>query len=424
MSTIAFQGSTARRVDVAPSPPVDNLGSGGGCSCSPSLVEKLFNWIKDAIDNVGYAIGNISITAYSNAGNNGYNYNPYVIVVTPPDMGTSNNPNYPDPSGGSSTIIVSPNEPEWTPTNSPSIMAKRLCRRIDFSDFTVRDWLLDPNNIQAVKSSYFVLLEENTLENQLFVKQAIESMKMGAEVDFSYRVITDSSFKNNPCLYGVYTQLGKASTFQSYLKKFDGSFSVANLKYSVGVNPNHPKANAVTYEPKHYLIETRFNPNNLRRPSLDIARTFIHEIIHAEIYRKLLSCAKLPNVNINNMTDSQWQTYIHNLKNNFPGLFDYYMRYLYAVPKDQQISGTQHELMAQHYRKIIIQVLKQYDNNQHSDEFYNALAWIGLMGEGDINGTTFLPPNPTVAWGKVPLSERLQIKATYDNFINSTPSCQ
>jgi len=256
------------------------------------------------------------------------------------------------------------------------------------------------------------------------LRQAVIALKAGDYVDYWSRVIVDRSLRDNPCLYGVYTKLGQAPTFDRYLRKFDSDFSVADLKLSAGSNPNHTEANAVTYEPENFLIETRFNPDNLNRPSLDIARTFIHELIHAEMYRKLLSCSRLPHVNVNNMSNAQWQVYINNLKDDFPSLFDYYMRYLYNVPTNQQVSEPQHELMAQHYRQIVVQVLKQYDGNAHSDELYNALAWIGLMGEGIFNPTTALPSNPSVAWGKLPLSDRLNIKATYDNFINSNPPCQ
>ncbi|WP_395064525.1 hypothetical protein [Flavobacterium sp.] len=93
-----------------------------------------------------------------------------------------------------------------------------------------------------------------------------------------------------------------------------------------------------------------------------------------------MSCASLPYVNINNYTDAQWQTYITNLKNDFPGLFDYYMRYVYNISASEQISDPHHEAMAQHYREIIVNALKVFDNNSHTDQFYNALAWTGVMG--------------------------------------------
>jgi len=35
--------------------------------------------------------------------------------------------------------------------------------------------------------------------------------------------------------------------------------------------------------------------------------------------------------------------------------------------------------MANHYRETIVDIIKEFDNNQNSDQFYNDLAWEGLQ---------------------------------------------
>lgn len=234
---------------------------------------------------------------------------------------------------------------------------------------------------------------------------------------FIDKVIIDSTFQNNPCLMDVYTKLGGGSTFQEYLSKFDSKFSIVDLKLVVGSHTKNPEASAWTFEPVNRLIEIRFNPTKLGTPQLNIARTFVHEMIHAEIYRELLSVAGTPNI--------PWSAdFINSVKDDFPVLADYYTRFVYNVPAGQQPTSAQHELMADHYRNVIIQAMKEFDPTQ-SDETYTALSWIGLMGSGgEPDKTTGLPPKATVAWSKVPQAQRVQLLDLFFNFINTNPPCQ
>ena len=85
--------------------------------------------------------------------------------------------------------------------------------------------------------------------------------------------------------------------------------------------------------------------------------------------------------------------------------------------------------MAEHFIDIIIQALKDVDNSL-TDLQYRAIAWAGLKGSGllgqpnVLDDDTGLPPNPTVAWENVPLSERLLLNNTYQDFQNTNSNCQ
>ncbi len=176
--------------------------------------------------------------------------------------------------------------------------------------------------------------------------------------------------KKDPSFVGtkaecVYDKLNNLSGgFKAAIQKFDGKFPVSHLKFTTSSTLSSD-INAVTIPPRNYITEIQINSNNLNRPNLSIARTIIHETIHAEIFRKLLSLA-----NTNGEIDvNKVKQYLN--ENNYPGLFDYYTRY--------GINGFQEEQMAQHYRTTITDILKQLDPNQ-STELYNALAWEGLIG--------------------------------------------
>ncbi|WP_143094876.1 hypothetical protein [Bizionia echini] len=275
------------------------------------------------------------------------------------------------------------------------------------------------NNL-LLKDQLDTYLEENG--NDEFAEAAVEAWLLDGEVDWDEELILDSDLKNNTCLNSVYIEMGKAPTFANYLSNFDSDMSVANLKLTSNTNLISG-TNAQTSPPQNYLITITFNENNLDRPNLSIARTFIHEIIHAEVFRKLLSAANQPNLNYTQYTEEQWRNYIINLRNNFEGLYDYYMRWKWDVPHDQTPSDPQHEAMAQHYRDIVIQALMEYDPNQTND-VYEALAWEGLMGSGTFNATTGLYSNSTVAWSNLSQQERLNTLSVINTFKSSNPNCQ
>lgn len=263
---------------------------------------------------------------------------------------------------------------------------------------------------------YSFLADNTSDKDKSFAVEMINALKDGDVVDLKYRVILDSSFANNPCLMGVYTQLGGSATFQSYLKKFDDDFFVDNLILSVGIDPDYPTASAVTYQPKNGLIEIKFNPQKLNTPSLNIAKNFAHEILHAEMFKKLLDLSK--------KNEIPWSAeFIESIRHDEPKIAEYYTMYLYDIPIGGSISNPQHEYMAQLSIGTIVGILKEFDNTQ-SEDLYTAVAWWGLMGIGNPSATTGLPPQPTAAWVNVPQAERLRLVDIYDNFKNTNAPCQ
>lgn len=111
-------------------------------------------------------------------------------------------------------------------------------------------------------------------------------------------------------------------------------------------------------------------------------------MVHAEMYRKLLECAQLPHVNFQDYTDTQWRNFAYDLRNSYEGPYDYYSRYHF---NNANPSATQHNAMESHYRDMMIEALRDFDNNQHSDVFYNAISWIGLKIQK--HGKNFLQVN-------------------------------
>ncbi|WP_157495106.1 hypothetical protein [Flavobacterium sp. KJJ] len=250
-----------------------------------------------------------------------------------------------------------------------------------------------------------------------YTKAVINDHGAGGGIsNFTNTILTDPSFANNPCLTAVFNKLGGSPTFQNYLKKFDSDFSVADLKLSVGVDASHPNVSAVTYQPDNGLIEIRFNPGKLNTPPLNIAKNFAHEILHAEMFEKLLK--------LSGKKEIPWSPeFIESIRNDEPKIVEYYTMYWYDIPIGGSISDPQHEYMAQLSINTIVSVLKEYDNTQ-SEDVYIAIAWWGLMGAGEPNLLTGLPPQPTVAWTNLPQTERVRLINIYNNFKNTNAPCQ
>ena len=207
-----------------------------------------------------------------------------------------------------------------------------------------------------------------------FKLQALKEILDGNTVDFDARIINDLTGKAK-CVYDRLENL--SGGFKNMIKKFDGEFPVSHLKFEM-TNDLSDDTNAVTSNSGKYTIAIKINSNTIeKRTLIGLSRTFAHEVIHAEIYRKIRSVGSKVSIN------------------DFPGIYDYYRRH-----KDWQ-----HEQMAAHYIEVISDIVSEFDNNNHSRQFYEDIAWEGL--------------HKTSSWNSLSSNERSRILKKIENLKNS-----
>ena len=155
------------------------------------------------------------------------------------------------------------------------------------------------------------------------------------------------------CIYEKLQELSNG--FKNAIKKFDGDFPVSHIKFDI--NNSLPTGNyGVTLQPNNYSITIEMSNTQLGTISdLGAAVSFAHEVINAEIFRKMFSAAQNNNLDPANMIRQQQIDYVNSLKDNFPGIYDYYI--------ERYRPNWNHNMMAQHYRNTIADIVQEFDNN-------------------------------------------------------------
>ncbi|WP_046758700.1 hypothetical protein [Kordia jejudonensis] len=218
----------------------------------------------------------------------------------------------------------------------------------------------------------------------------------------------------------VYNKLKSTSSgFKNAIKKFDGDFPVAHLKLESTIlggtakGLTVPPANCtLEINSPDYVITVQVNSSNNQyghpqRPNLLIAKTIIHEVIHAEMFRKLLSLAKQGHLDFSGQSAEQQTNYMISIRGNFPGVYDYMRRY----------NNWQHQQMATHYRETIARILQEFStgnkvpDNEQPLQLYMDLSWEGLIYE---NGT-----NAIQSWMQLTQVERDRIESVISNYITN-----
>ncbi len=294
------------------------------------------------------------------------------------------------------------------------------------------NWLRTPNSSKDIENINALWNNINingcTTNTKNFNREAIKALKNGAEVDFEEKVILEAVFVNETCLKAIYDKMGKASKFKEYLQNFEATASVADLTFTVDDNfksnetPSYHNAMAITKPPlANNVIKIKFNTdtnttgNILNKPDVFKAVSMIHEIIHAEMYRKMLDAVRATEISGNNLNWANWTSeqfyndFLNSLQNKYSGIFYYFTKYKYGVPSANEPNAWQHQQMAQYYRDIVKQALTDFDPTL-TDQQKNALSWIGL-NTADI-----------VAWQNLTPSERTAINSLQTQIKNTFPN--
>jgi hypothetical protein len=200
------------------------------------------------------------------------------------------------------------------------------------------------------------------------------------------QIIKDPSFEgtNADC---IFEKLKSINGFNQVSGRFDGVTSELDVIFKIGATQN-PNATGQTQwmGSTSRPIEITLNQNRLGSSALEVARTILHEMIHAEIYGAIKT-------NIPTTEDLS-----------FRDTFEEYTR---------RFSGNDaihHNLMADKFVKYMADVLQQIHpqlgGSAYADfmnypggypngvprEFYEALAWTGLK---DANVLAYQALSPT-----------------------------
>ena len=314
--------------------------------------------------------------------------------------GSTNNPNTNNPNQQVTTVVT-------------------VCRGFCLEDVN-RELFFDYlNNLSEMDEWEDASIEERDLIDAFLIQElwsqesfafSLEAIKAwnenpDAEVDFEEEIINELTGKAD-CIYKKLKQ--NSTNFSDAINNFDGEFPVSHLNFSI--NNSLPSGNyGVTNPPNNYMINIEISNTQLSNVSdLGAAIAFVHEVIHAEIFRKMLSAAQTGDLDPGNMTTQQQIDYVNSLRENFPGIYDYY--------RERYKPTWNHNMMAQHYIEIIADMVEEFDNSSQPRQVYEDISWAGLREIEVLNNS--------IAWDNLSSTDQSRILNNLSqHFFNGPNNC-
>lgn len=182
------------------------------------------------------------------------------------------------------------------------------------------------------------------------------------------------AFKNNACVQDVWTKMKENNVAYNSLSAFLGDKPIAELCFNIkNLNNDSINGNAhLTGTYSNALVTISLNSTQLNRPKLSIARTIIHESIHAELYAKVVQAGGTSN--------------FENYVSNNPGKSEFELLWYFIKENIDSDANWQHEYMADYYIGAISSALKELKDDLLSPSFQNYVDGSVFYVPGDTPG--------------------------------------
>ncbi len=220
-----------------------------------------------------------------------------------------------------------------------------------------------------------------------------------------FQIIKDPSFKETTADC-IYEKLLSINGFKDLASKFKGLGTEFDVLLKIGPTLKPTSNGQTSYKGPNQPIEITFNQDRINRSALEVARTIVHEMIHAEMFRAL---------NTQGLADSDlsFKETFEEYTRQFFGDEDIHHSYMadYWVDKMADMLELIHPQLGKSSFEDHMNYSGGYPNGIPKD-FYKAIAWEGLMDE-DVRG-----------WVNKDAIEKIEIIKHINNAIMGTKLCQ
>lgn len=224
-------------------------------------------------------------------------------------------------------------------------------------------------------------------------------------------ICTTEEFDSNDCVKEIWNTMKESDVGYETIKNYIGEHPTAELCLNIkdlGGDVNGNTSTTGTYSDP--VITINLNSQNLERSKLSIARTLLHEMIHAELYGMVIEARGYDN----------FHNYSQNYNNDFLAVWNYIEEF--------SINGWQHEYMADYYIRYISTGLQKLEKYYVSESFKRAAndGYFHFAINEDWNWNSFYT---YVAWEGLHETEQFQndiidkdLKNKYDKYRDSFES--